>query len=136
MSVRRHMKRLDDRTGRLERAINMVNDGIVPGILVRRGEQDRVHPQSMPRLVGLDRAQLKPTPPIDDALENAVFYVGFTAMGSNFQRPNMPSLRFEQTWGTFTYYDDGTQYGYSEGGYGQYGYGGGSTEEPTVDQRF
>ena len=123
MSVRRYMKRLDDRTGRLERAINMVNDGIIPGILVRRGEQDLPHPQSYPKIVGLDRAQIKASPPIDDASLNTVFYVGITAIGSNFQRPNMPMLRFANTWGTFTYFEVGSV-GYSDGGYGQYGYGG------------
>ena len=123
MSVRRYMKRLDDRTGRLERAINMVNDGIVPGILVRRGEQDRPHQQSFPKIVGLDRAQVKANPPIDDAHQNAVFYVGITAVGSNFQRPNMPSLKFQETSGTYTYFETGSS-GYSDGGYGQFGYGG------------
>ena len=122
MSVRRHMKRLDDRTGRLERAVNMVNDGMIPGILVRRGEQDRVHPQSSPRVVGLDRASLKGFKPADNATTNFVFQVGFTGM-SNFLRPNMPACVFGSTSGTYTFSDVG-EYGYSAGGYGEYGYGG------------
>ena len=123
MSVRRYMKRLDDRTGRLERAINMVNDGVVPGILVRRGDEDKVHPQSVPRVVGLDRAQIKAQPPVDDSHVNTVFYAGFTVTGSNFLRPQMPALRFDNTYGTYTYTKLGSL-GYSEQGYGSFGYGG------------
>ena len=122
MSVRHRMKRLDDRTGRLERAVNMTNDGMIPGIRVRRGEEDKVHPQSVPRVVGLDRALLKAPKPADTAVRNFVYQVGYTS-NSNFERPSMPACNFGSTYGTYTYITAGSL-GYGERGYGTFGYGG------------
>lgn len=132
MSVRRHMKRLDDRTGRLERAVNLINDGVIPGILVKRGEHDLPHPQSVPRVVGPDRATLKAPKTPDISVSNFTYRAGFTS-NSNFERPGTPSCVFGTTWGTYTYTATGSL-GYGERGYGTFGYGGFLDGEENVSE--
>lgn len=122
MLSRNRFKRLDDRTGRLERAVNMVNDGMIPGIWVRKGEEDKPHPQSFPRPIGPDRATLKALKDEDSASLNFTYRVGYTA-NSNFERPSIPCASFGITTGIYSYFLV-TEYGYSEGGYGQFGYSG------------
>lgn len=122
MSQRHRYKRLDDRTGRLERAVNLINDGMIPGILVKRGEEDKPHPQLHPRQIGPDRADLKARKDVDSATLNFTYRVGYTA-NSNFIRPSVTCASFGTTSGRYTYFLV-TEYGYSVGGYGQFGYSG------------
>jgi hypothetical protein len=57
MSIRRYrFKSIDQRTGRLERAVTLLEDGEIPRLKTR--DPDPRHPLSTPRVVGLDRAQV------------------------------------------------------------------------------
>ena len=56
-SKRNRMKVIDQRTGRLARAVQMVEDGEIRGLYVRKGEEDREHPQKYPKVIPPDRAQ-------------------------------------------------------------------------------
>lgn len=127
MSTRRHMKRLDDRTGRLERAVNLVNDGVIPGIKVARGEADRPHPQSRTKVIGLDRALLKAPKPPDVSERNLTIEVGLFG-NSNFERDGMPVCVHSTSWGDITFLATGSL-GYGDEGFGEFGYGGFSDEE-------
>jgi hypothetical protein len=121
MSNRHRMMRLDQRTGRLERAVAMLEDGQRPGLLVHAREADRFHPQSISKVVGLDRAMVKAPKP---ELEKGTFNFSVGQWGnSNFTRQQMPVCVFGVAWGTFTY--SAAVGGYSHSyGYGALGYGG------------
>lgn len=86
MSLRRNKFRAyDQRTGRLERAINIIEDGDSPGLKVARGEADQAHPLRKHPRIPPDRKNLFPGLVRDDAYEDAQFkYVyGYTSSGSN-----------------------------------------------------
>jgi hypothetical protein len=115
--------RLDDRTGRLERAVNLVEDGLKKGFMVVRGERDTEHPQSRPVVVRVDRASITPfRPEIERGLTTYNFGLEGANTNSNWERPQVPSLKFQQATGTFGV--TGLE-GYShDGGYSVYGFGG------------
>lgn len=58
MSLRRRFKALDGRTGRLERAVNLIEDGEARGLKVARREADKPHPLSNPSPIPVDRATI------------------------------------------------------------------------------
>jgi hypothetical protein len=97
------MKVIDGRTGRLERAVSMVEDGIIPKLYVRNGEQDRPHPQSKRLKIAPDRALLRPPKTI---VEGAAFTfrVGQSLPpGSNlWEPPSVPVLSVVPPSGTVT----------------------------------
>ena len=129
---RRNFKAFDQRTGRLERAIQLVEDGQT-GVLVKRGTQDRRHPLDRPVAPPLDRAALKaPKPEIQRG--TTTIYIGYTDVlpGSNYERPGISALSIATTGGTFSYFTVGGGYGF--GGYGEYAYGGAIAS--TVDGSF
>lgn len=125
MSKRNRMKVLDQRTGRLAYAINMVEDGEIRGLYVKRGEDDPEHPQKYPRVIPPDRAQVV-RKMYDADLEGSAlrsYVVGYTADPTTYAREGWPMLCLVESNGVFTYTltDD---YGYGIGGYGTFGYGG------------
>lgn len=124
MSKRHRMRVMDQRTGRLAYAVNMVEDGEIRGLYVKRGEDDPQHPQKYPKVIPPDRAQVV-RKMYDSDLEGAAlrrYVVGYAA-NSSFERDGIPVLSLVPTYGTFTYTEtDDLGYGY--GGYGTFGYGG------------
>lgn len=125
MSLRRsRFKTFDQRTGRLERAVVLIEDGET-GMLVRRGENDRKHPLSREFVPPIDRATLLGPAELERQPGTTVIDVGYTAPGSNFERPNMGTFNIPQTGGTFVAF---VQSGYGEFGYGALGYGGSAVE--------
>lgn len=79
MAKRYNFKALDQRTGRLERACTLLEDGEIARLKTR--EPDPLHPQSRPRTIGLDRAQVVQGMRGEVKLEDRqfVFRVGMTA---------------------------------------------------------
>ena len=118
---RSRFKSIDHRTGRLERAVTLVEDGET-GMLVRRGEQDRKHPLSRKFTPPLDRATIRGEVDPEPTRGPTILDVGYMVTGSNFERPIMSVITIPTTGGTYTYNTaDG---GYGEGGFGEFGYGG------------
>ncbi len=85
MSTRRNrFRRLDDRTGRLERAVNIINDGQMPSLRVHRREADEEHPLSRPFKIPVDRSTLLNIGPAGNTEGRQVkIYVGYTPSISN-----------------------------------------------------
>jgi hypothetical protein len=79
MSKRRYFKRLDDRSGRLERAINIINDGENPNLRVSRQEADPPHPLTRPRAIPPDRVSIVGPGDKDLSITNYVWSVGYSA---------------------------------------------------------
>jgi hypothetical protein len=129
MSNRRaRMLRLDARTGRLERAIHLLEDGHKAGVMTR--DPDRPHPQSRPVGPVIDRAMIRiPKPEVERG--TFTYNVGLEG-NSNLERVQTPVLVFGLTWGTYEFSDVIT--GYSVYGYGQHGYSGFS--EPDLSRNW
>ena len=89
MSKRRYFKRLDDRTGRLERAVNIINDGDKPNLRVHKREADKPHPLSTPRAIPADRAQIVGPSDLDSDVRGYIYTVGFTADVATFRRSSL-----------------------------------------------
>lgn len=89
MSKRRYFKRLDDRTGRLERAVNIINDGDKPNLRVHKREADKPHPLSSPRPIPADRAQIVGPSDLDNDVRGFVYTVGFTSDARTLLRPGL-----------------------------------------------
>ena len=122
MSRRRaRFKTFDQRTGRLERAVSMIEDGET-GMLVRKGENDRAHPLSQKFVPPIDRASILGTFEPEPMRGDTILDVGYDSVGSNFERPMMPVISIPTTGGTFVY--SVGEEGYGEGGFGEFGYGG------------
>lgn len=56
----RKYRAYDERTGRLERAIDLIEDGEIKGLKTTRREADTEHPQRRPLRIGPDRNNLLP----------------------------------------------------------------------------
>lgn len=126
-SLRRKFKAIDDRTGRLVRAIDLLEDGQNPKIKTVASERDRFNPQSVTRRVPLDRVNIKAgafVPQVESGYTRIdVGWVG--NVGSNFERQGIPSVTVAPAWGTVTYTIGlGPDSGYGQMGFGYYGYGG------------
>ena len=94
MSVRRRFKALDGRTGRLERAVNLVEDGEARGLKVHRREADQPHPLSSPSPIPIDRATIVAGMRGQDKSEDKgfKFVVGFTLSGALYESRSSPVL--------------------------------------------
>ena len=84
-SKRYRMKALDGRTGRLERAINLIEDGEVRGLWTKRSEADNPHPLSRPVTIGIDRAQIMQgiLPKSGDPERGYTHRVGYTSSSTS-----------------------------------------------------
>lgn len=126
MSTRRNRYvALDQRTGRLERAINLVNDGQEPNLKVMRSEADKYNPQTRGVRIPLDRVavmgQAWISEPERGPTNVLIGYDAGASAGSNWERPGVPALHYGRS-GGFETISEG--YGFGLYGFGQYGFGG------------
>ena len=138
-SLRRKFKAIDDRTGRLVRAIDLLEDGQNPKIKTTAANRDKFNPQSVTRRVPLDRVNLKGgafVPEVQSGYTRIdVGWIG--NVGSNFERQGIPSVTTNTNWGTYTYtYGFGVDSGYGSMGYGFFGYGGDISSETDGEGRY
>jgi hypothetical protein len=118
MSRKTKFKAYDQRTGRLERAIDLIEDGDTKGIMVHRREADQEHPLRRPIRIGPDRSQVfRRGMQYRTAEGHMQIDVGYYGTGSNFERASIPSVNISSGFGTITI-------SYPTGGYGEFGYGG------------
>ena len=94
MSIRKRFKALDGRTGRLERAVNLIEDGEMRGLKVARREADKPHPLSNPGPIPVDRATIVAGMRGQDKSEDKgyTFVVGFTLAGTLYEARSSPVL--------------------------------------------
>jgi hypothetical protein len=81
----RKMKAYDQRTGRLERAIDLVEDGNRPGVKTTRREADRFHPQRTPIRVSPDRIAARAL--VGDEFR---YVYGYTLGGNLWEQRSLP----------------------------------------------
>jgi hypothetical protein len=97
---RNRMKVVDQRTGRLAYAIQMVEDGEIRGLYVKRGEDDKEHPQKFPKVIPPDRATLA-RKMYDADLEGSqitgTVTIGFLADPVTFERQGIPSMSMDSS---------------------------------------
>jgi len=86
----RKYKAFDQRTGRLERAIDLIEDGDKPGLRVHKFEADRFHPQRIPVRIGPDR--IAPRPPVGDEFR---YVYGYTLGVNLWEQRSLPIV----SWG-------------------------------------
>lgn len=114
----------DERTSRLERAVNLVEDGYT-GVKVLRSDRDRAHPLDRPVDIPPDRVTYRRANRLAEIERGPVtVMVGYGGVGDNYERPGIDTTSYAQTGGTITY--TLADYGYGENGYGEFGYGGGT----------
>jgi hypothetical protein len=127
MARKSKFRAYDARTGRLERAIDMVEDSVT-GLRMIPGEIDKKHPKPI-RNVPLDRVAILGKDWVIETQKGLTqIDVGYTG-NSNFERPGIPSVTLSSTSGYAEYV---TVYGFGQEGfggyvspyYGPYGYGG------------
>lgn len=119
---------MDQRTGRLERAVALVEDGHT-GVLVKRGTEDRQHPLSQRFIVPIDRIQVK-SPTQETQNGATTIDVGMIPDQTTWQYQGIGSITLPGFSGTFGYLT--IEGGYSEGGYGVSGYSGASADNLEV----
>lgn len=118
------MKAFDDRSGRLERAMDLIQDGQNPKLMVTRGEADRFNPQSIKRRVPPDRVHLKGGAFAPERMIGRfIWMVGYTA-DSNFARPEMAAVVQGYNYAKYIYTNDVTGGGFGFQGFGFFGFGG------------
>jgi hypothetical protein len=86
---KRKMLALDQRSGRLERAVMLLEDGVIRGLKVHRREADP--PLLRPLNVGPDRATLKLTPYRESERGRFTFTPGYWGQ-SDLTRQGMPAI--------------------------------------------
>lgn len=106
MSKRRYFKRLDDRSGRLERSINIINDGENPNLKVHIREADPPHPLTRPRAIPPDRVSIVGPSDKDLTITNYVWNVGYTG-GTDLLRPTVRVIGLPTPVAVFS--DDGVE---------------------------
>lgn len=106
MSKRRLFKRLDDRTGRLERAVNLINDGEQPNLRVHKREADQPHPLTRPRAIPPDRSVVlgMKGPSGNDEGMGFTYEVGLTTSSTSlYQQRTVPTLTLSSGGYVLTY---------------------------------
>ena len=90
----RKYRAYDERTGRLERAIDLIEDGEIKGLKTTRREADDEHPQSRPLRIGPGRANLMPGFRRRNTYEDAQFrfVFGYTAGSDLWEQRATPIL--------------------------------------------
>lgn len=106
MSKRRYFKRLDDRSGRLERAINIINDGENPNLKVHIREADPPHPLTRPRAIPPDRVSIVGPGDKDQSVTDYVWRIGYAA-GTDLLRAPMTVIGLPTPVAVFD--DDGVE---------------------------
>jgi hypothetical protein len=84
----------DQRTGRKIRYDELVEDGEIPGLRVKRGTEDQEHPQKRLRRVGPDRQALwRPAPEVTkDPVTVNIGYEALDVDALHLPRPGPPQL--------------------------------------------
>lgn len=95
--LRKH-RAYDQRTGRLERAIDLIEDGDQRGLKVHRREADAEHPLRRPFKIGADRANLFPGLQGKKTYEDAqfLFVFGYSLGADLWAQRTVPIL----SWGS------------------------------------
>lgn len=99
MAVRQgKFKAYDQRTGRLERAVDIIQDGDEPGLWVARAEADPPHPLRRKVIIPPDRTNYFPGRVKENTYEDAQFkyMFGYTAGPNLWQQRTTPVL----SWGS------------------------------------
>jgi hypothetical protein len=117
------MRAFDQRTGRLERAIDLVQDDQDRTIKTTRAEADKYNPQSRPIRPGPDRVMFKGPGTQEVQSGRYVWMVGGTA-NSNFERPSTPAIVQGYNFAKYTYVDLAESAGFGANGFGYFGFGG------------
>lgn len=129
-SIKNKYVRHDDRTGRLERAISLVNDGQDPSLVVARGEADKYNPQTRKMRIPLDRVAINGKSFAKELVSGPTnILVGYDSganAGTNWERPSVPSIHYGLGGGYITMI---APFGFGDNGFGQYGFGGALTAE-------
>lgn len=86
-------KFLDQRTGRLARAVELTEDGEIPGLKVARREADKKHPLSLPYPIPPDRVQLK-QPYTEKQVGPTNVLVGYGGTSTLGQRQTIPTISY------------------------------------------
>lgn len=120
---RSKMRAFDQRTGRLERAIDLIEDGQNPTLKVTRGEADKYNPQSRPIRPGPDRVSFRGPGTQEITRGRYVWMVGWTA-NSNFERPQMPTIVQGYNFAAYQYFYTAPDAGFGAYGFGYFGFGG------------
>lgn len=100
MALRRDkFKAYDQRTGRLERAVNLIQDGDEPALWVSRAEADPPHPLRRRVVIPPDRTNYFPGRVKENTYEDAQFeYVyGYSAGQNLWERQAAPLVSFSGT---------------------------------------
>jgi hypothetical protein len=127
------MLRLDQRTGRLEKAIHLYEDGVRPGMMTR--EPDRPHPQSRSTGPVFDRAMLK-IPKREFEKGSFTFTPGLWG-NSDLTRNDVPGLSLGVGNGVVQYSitaGGGYSYATLAQGFGHFAYGG--FEDDATEVKF
>ena len=100
-SLGRHTIGFDARTGRKERYSDLIEDGEIPGLRVKRGTEDHEHPQKRLRRVGPDRQALyRPAP--ENAHEPVTVNIGYETTRDSLWSGRMYTPEIALTMGGFT----------------------------------
>lgn len=117
-------RKFDDRTGRLERALDLISDGQNPNVKTLRSEADRFNQQSVLRRVPPDRVQLRGGAYAPEIMKGSfVWMVGWQGT-SNFDRPQSPAIVQGYNFARYVWTKDGTGGGFGYQGFGFFGFGG------------
>jgi hypothetical protein len=131
----KHPIGFDQRTGKKQRYSDLVEDGEIPGLRVKRGTEDLEHPQKRLRRIGPDlQALWRPAPEVRIAGETV--NIGLEASLSNLAggRLTVPDLALSRPRAQLVFELITDLFGYNEDGYNSGGYGGiTSAEAQTVD---
>lgn len=124
-------RKFDDRTGRLERAIDLISDGQNPKVQTLRSEADRFNQQSIVRRVPPDRVQLRGGAYAPEVMKGSfVWMVGWQGT-SNFDRGQSPAIVQGYNFARYTFAKSAILGGFGEApGFGYFGFGGISETGP------
>lgn len=119
-------KQLDQRSGRLERAVSLVEDGET-GVMTTKRDRDYKHPLSTAFVAPLDRATIKGDVISEEQHGTTTVNVGMLGSGNDFTREAVPVMALHVGGGVISYKSGAT--GYSELGFGEGSYGGWSIDK-------
>lgn len=93
MRSRSRMLARDRRTTRLERAVDLIEDGYVKGLIVKKGTADGPHPLDRPFTIPVDRTTIKGWPYREVERGDTFVDIGFAGLGPDYQRGTVGGLR-------------------------------------------
>lgn len=99
---RSRFKFLDQRTGRLARAVELTEDGEIPGLQTTRRNADKKHPLSTPVSIPPDRATYK-VQYTEKQTGTYTYRVGMMGTGTLGQRQQSVAIRYSSGGVTLNY---------------------------------